>query len=183
MRLFAAVALPTLLAMLFSVALVSASLDVDGKENLNERYVFYVAPILFVGFALWIEERLPRPYPWAGAIVAVCAVLTIVLPIGRLEYNAAFQSVALLPWLGHDVSRIALAVVVGGFTLGCGVLWLRNRTDRVGRLLVLTGSVMAITGLLAIGASSANATWASRASTASTGRGSTRRCLLASQLR
>ena len=60
-RLFAAVALPTLLAMLVSVSLVSASVDVDGVENLNERYVFYVVPLTFVGLALWTGERLPRP--------------------------------------------------------------------------------------------------------------------------
>ena len=53
----------TLLAMLISVSLVSASLDVDGVENLNERYVFYVVPLTFVGLALWVNTRLPRPRP------------------------------------------------------------------------------------------------------------------------
>ena len=63
LRLFAAVSRPTLVAMLLSVALVSASFDVDQVGNLNERYVFYIVPLTFIGVALWIERGLPRPRP------------------------------------------------------------------------------------------------------------------------
>jgi hypothetical protein len=156
-RLFAAVALPTFLAMILSVALVSASLDVDGTENLNERYVFYVVPLAFVGCALWLQSGLRRPLPWSWLLVAACCLLTAILPIDRLSYNAAFQSVALLPWLGISMPAPVLAVVVGGFTFACGLLWMRCPAERSGRIWLLTGCVMAVTGMFAIGANAFSA--------------------------
>ena len=167
-RLFAAVALPTLLAVLVSVSLVSASLDVDGTENLNERYVFYVVPLLFVGLALWIREGLPRSRPWSRAIVAVCCVLTVALPIDRLHYNSGFQSIALIPWIVSSLSGVVLASVVGVFTLACGALWLTCRRERVGTLWALVGVWMAFVGLLAVGS---NLVWASDSATHSFGPG------------
>ena len=103
--------LPTLAAMLFSVALVSASLDVDGTENLNERYVFYVVPVH------------PRPCLVGRGGLAATATVDVACsrhllppacapPIDQLEYNAGFQSVALLPWLSLSLtasrSQVAL---------------------------------------------------------------------------
>ena len=96
--------LPTLMVMLVSVAFVSASIDVDGTENLNERYLFYVVPLLFVGLALWVEEGLPRPRPWAWGVVLVPAALVLTLPIDRLVYNSGLQSTALLPWVALPIS-------------------------------------------------------------------------------
>jgi hypothetical protein len=156
-RLFAAVALPTSLSMILSVALVSASLDVDGTENLNERYVFYAVPLAFVGCALWLQSGMRRPRPWSWFLVVACCLLTAVLPIDRLSDNAAFQSVALLPWIGISMSAPVLAVAVAGFTLACGLLWMRCRPETSRRIWLLTGSVMATTGMLAIGANAFSA--------------------------
>jgi hypothetical protein len=149
-RLFAVVAVPTFAAMLVSVALVSAALDVDETENLNERYVFYVVPLLFVGFALWIHNGLPRPKAWAWATVLACCALTAVLPVDRLEYNASFQSIALMPWIFLQLTGAALHVVVGLFTLACGLLWLTCRREGVGRLVLLVVAVMVLSGTLAV---------------------------------
>ena len=156
-RLFAAVALPTLAAMLLSVAFVSASLDVDGTENLNERYVFYVVPLLFVGLALWLAEDLPRRRPWSFLVVAGCCLLAVVLPVDRLEYNAGFQSVALLPWIDFSVSPTVLAVLMGGFALACGALWLTCRPDRSGRLWLVVAVWMAFVGVLTVGSNATSA--------------------------
>ena len=131
-RLFAALVLPTLIVMLVSVAFVSASIDVDGTENLNERYLFYVVPLLFVGLALWVEEGLPRPRRWAWVSLLASACLVMSLPIDRLVYNSGLQSVALLPWLVLPISGWALAVVVGFFTIVCGWVWLRRRARTPG---------------------------------------------------
>lgn len=150
-RLFAAVTLPSLAALLGSVALVSASLDVDGRENLNERYVFYVVPLLFCGLALWIREGLPRRKPWTTVIVGVCCLLAVSLPIDRLGYNAGFQSVALLPWLDLSLARVGLALVVATFTVGCGALWVSCRREYAGRLWLVVGGWMVIVGLLTVG--------------------------------
>jgi MFS family permease len=162
-RLFAAVALPTFVAMLGSVSLVSASLDVDGTENLNERYIFYVVPLALVGLALWISEGLPRRRRWTLLIVSICCVLVVVLPIDRLEYNAGFQSVGLLPWIGLSLPGLALALVVGAFALTCGVVWMTCRRDRVGRLWLLVGVWMMFVGALTVGSNHRSARGAAHA--------------------
>ena len=139
LRLFAAVALPTFGAMLFSVALVSASLDVDGTENLNERYVFYVVPLLLLGLAIWIQSGLPRPRTWAWvALVAFCLVPAL-LPMDQLEYNAGFQSLAILPWASSSLSGVGLFVAVAAFTSICGAIWATSRARTAGRLWFLVG--------------------------------------------
>jgi hypothetical protein len=149
--------MPVFLGMLGSVAVVSASFDVDGTENLNERYVFYVVPLTFVGLALWIEEGLPRRRPWALLVVLACLALTVALPVDRLHYNSGFQSLALVPWIVLSLRGVALAAVVGLFTLACGALWLTCRRERAGRLWLLVAVWMSIVGLLTIGSNDTSA--------------------------
>jgi hypothetical protein len=149
-RLFAAVTLPTLAAMLLSVSFVSASVDVDGTENLNERYVFYVVPLLFVGLALWIREALPRPRPWAALTIAFCCAFPALLPIGRLGYNASFQAVALLPWLKLGASDTVIAMLVTAFALSCGALWLICRSEHARYLWVVAGLWMTGVGAITV---------------------------------
>ena len=173
-RLLAAVALPTVGAIVVSVAFVSASLDVDGTENLNERYIFYVVPILFVGLALWIESGLPRPR-WTVAVAAGALILVVVLPIERLDYNAGFQSLALLPWLGllrssFAPSELVLASLVGMFGLLCVALWFSSRRAVAGRLWLLTAIVLVVVGFAAF---RSNATTSSRAAGAFAGQSAT----------
>jgi Dolichyl-phosphate-mannose-protein mannosyltransferase len=149
-RLFAAVALPVATVMLLSVAFVSASFDADGIGNLNERYVFYVVPIAFVGLAAWIESGLPRPRRWTWAVVGACCLLPAVLPIERLDYNAELQALALLPWGTLSLSGPTLAVVVGGLTLACGAVWLTSARDRLNRLWLVPAVWMALLGVFAV---------------------------------
>ena len=163
LRLFASVALPTFLAMLASVSLVSASLDVDGVENLNERYLFYVVPLAFVGLALWIHSGLPRPRPLVWFVLAVCCVVPAVVPFDRLEHNASFQSIALMPWIGLTFVGLALPLVVLAFTLACGALWLRSRGATVGRLWLVTALTMVLLTMLAVGGNANSASHAAQA--------------------
>ena len=149
-RLFASVVLPVVASMLGLVALVSASIDVDGTENLNERYVFYVVPLLFTGLALWIRQAVPRRRPWAWVVLVACAVLALLVPIERLEYNAGFQSVALLPWLEIADSRVALAAGLAVFLVATGVLWVRCAPGRTDRLWVVVGVWMAFVGAMVV---------------------------------
>jgi hypothetical protein len=150
-RLFAAVALPVFAAMLFSVSLVSASIDVDGTENLNERYVFYIAPLLFIGLALWIRQGLPRPRRSTAIVLAACFLLPVLLPVGRLAYNAEFQSIALLPWLTLSLPRFALASIIALFTLAGIGLWASCQPARSGRLWLAVLLWMTFLSLVAIG--------------------------------
>lgn len=161
-RLFASVVLPTFLAMLVSVSLVSASLDVDGVENLNERYLFYVVPLAFIGLAVWIHTGLPRPRPLVWVVLGICCLVPALVPFDRLEHNASFQSIALMPWIGLSSLGPGLPIVVAAFTLGCGLLWLRSPRERVGRLWLVTGVSMSVLGALAIGGNADSASHSAR---------------------
>ena len=136
---FAAISLPTLTTMLIVVVLVSAGVDVDGRENLNERYLFYVVPIALIGMALWFELGCPRPR-WGVAVAVLLALLPVAIPINDLTYNAGFQSLALLPWRLGSPPDLAIAVVVGLFTLGCVALWVRAESATRRRIWVFVGA-------------------------------------------
>jgi hypothetical protein len=161
-RLFAAVVIPLVVAVLGIVAFVSAAIDVDGTENLNERYVFYVVPLLFVGLALWIRQGLPRSRPTAWIVLAACAAFALLVPIERLEYNAGFQSVALLPWLSLADSRALLLVGLAAFLILAGALWLRSRREQVARLWLVVGAWMAFVGVLVVADNSDSASFYAR---------------------
>ena len=156
MRLFAAIVLPVLVVVIGAMSVVSASFDVDGHET-NERYVFDVVPLLFVGLALWVREGLPRPRFWVCVIAAVSCTATMVLPIGRLAYNAWFQSVALLPLLDLSLSRAGDVILVGAFTVGCLLLWVGCRRDQTRLLWLFIATWMAAIGLVALNKSSQSA--------------------------
>jgi hypothetical protein len=157
-RLFAAVVLPTALAMLGSISLVSASFDVDGAESINERYVFVLVPLVFVGLALWTQSGLPRPRPSAWAILAVACMLPVLVPIGRYDYTAEFQSLALLPWQSLPVTGLALAVCVGVFTAICALVWATVRRETAGRAWLVSAATMIVVGAIAVLAHSEKAT-------------------------
>jgi MFS family permease len=150
-RLFASIALPTMVVLPLMVSVVSASIDVDGRETLNERYVFYLVPLLFLGLAIWIRAGLPRPRLLAAVAAGSCAALALLVPIDRFEYNAGFQSPSLLPWLGLSDSRVALAVAVGAFVAIAAGLWLRSRTEHAPRLWLVVGVWMTLVAALTVG--------------------------------
>ena len=148
-RLFAAVALPAIVALPLLVALVSASIDVDGRENLNERYVFYLVPLLFLGLAIWVQAGLPRPRLLAGVAVGLCAVLAVVVPVHRFEYNAGFQSPGLLPWLAFD-SRATFALAAGAFLAVAAALWRKSHAEKASRLWVLVAAWLTLLAIVTV---------------------------------
>ena len=169
-RLFAAVAVSTCLALLVSIAVVSASVDVDGTENLNERYVFYLVPLSFVGLALWFETGLPRPRRVVWGVLASFALMAFLLPIDRLGYSANFQSLALLPWIALPLSGVALNAVLTGFVLVSGLLWATCRPEQAGRVWLLTLGMLAVVGALVV---SSHAVSSHRSATAYRGQSAT----------
>lgn len=149
LRLFAAVVLSTCVAMLLVVSLVSASFDVDGIGNLNERYVFYVVPLSFLGLAIWIESGLPRQRPWSWLVVAACCLFPAVIPIDRLDYNAGLQALALLPWGTLSLSSQAVALLVALLALAFAVCWLVTRVRAAG-LWLIPAAWMVILSIFAV---------------------------------
>lgn len=136
-RLYVALALPALGGMFLTIALVSASVDVDGHENINERYLFYGVPLLLIGLAIWIDRGLSRPRLASWLLVLMLSVAPALLPVERLAYNAGFQSLALVPWLVTPLSGMALALAIAGFSFAAGLLWVTVASNRAGRIWLL----------------------------------------------
>ena len=152
-RLFASVALPTLLAVLVPVALVAASVEIPGVEGVNERYVVHVLPLLLVGLAVWLHTGRTQPR-WAAAVIVVAAAAAASLPFERLEVDAGFYAPSLAPWValplpGAVISLVASALVVALCTLG-----LRGSTLMIWTAVLVA---LALAGLVAV---TAHATYA-----------------------
>jgi hypothetical protein len=151
-RLFAAVFLPAFAATLAIVVAVSAGVDVDGREVLNERYLFYVAPLLLIGLALWIEEGLPRPRPTAIVVALALVALAASIPFDRLSYNVNHQALGSVLWVVLGLPAVVTAVVVAVLTGACAVLWLRARPATSSRLWIPVVVSCLFVGGLAVGA-------------------------------
>jgi hypothetical protein len=167
-RLYAAVALPSVLALLGSGVAVSSTYGIDGSTGLNERYVFSVVPLLLLGLALWIHTGLPRPR-WALPLVLIVALVPALLPWDALEIDASFYAQSLAPWVALPFGRVGTGVVVAACVLLVGLLWLRWRRERAGYTWVVTLTVLVLLGLTTVGA------FASHAQTAQDAWGEARR--------
>jgi hypothetical protein len=155
-RLYAAVALPSVLAVLGSAVAVSSTYGIDGSTGLNERYVFSLVPLLLLGLALWIHAGLPRPR-WALPLVVVVALVPALLPWDALEVDASLYAQSLAPWVALPLGRVGTGVVVALCVLLVGLLWLRWRRERAGFVWVVTLTVLVLLGLTTLGAYSSHA--------------------------
>jgi hypothetical protein len=101
--------------------------------RVEERNLFYVAPLFLVALLAWIERGLPR----AAGAVAICALIAAALP-GALPYHkliatsAESDTLALLPfwWLQEGItsmSTIPVVVVAAAVLLGIAFLMLPSR--------------------------------------------------------
>ena len=112
LRVFLAATLPLTAWLLLEVAAFASALS----PRVQERNLFYVAPLLLIALLAWIERGLPRP----GRAAAVAAILAAALP-GALPYHrlidvpAESDTLALLPlwWLQETlVAPDTIPVVV-----------------------------------------------------------------------
>jgi len=150
LRLFISLALPTLASLLILVACVSASVDVDGEEVINERYLFYVVPLLLIGLAVWIEQGMQRSIRIALPVTAGLAMLPLIVPINDYSYNAIFQTLAVVPWVVLEMSDHALLVPLGLFLSGLTGLFMCVSRQRAARLWMSTGTAFVIVGTAAV---------------------------------
>ena len=85
-RIFAAVSFSVVASFL---VVVSAYASTPVAQRIEERNLFYVAPLFFVGFGLWLSRGLPRPWP-----AAVPAALAAGLLPAAIPYNDFLNEVA-----------------------------------------------------------------------------------------
>jgi hypothetical protein len=117
--------------------------------RVEERNLFYVAPLFLIALLIWIERGLPRP----GRAVAVCAAVAAALP-GVLPYErlidtpAESDTLALLPfwWLQENLitlSEVVLVAVAASVILVCVFLLVPARWAYALPVIVLAWFVFA----------------------------------------
>jgi hypothetical protein len=119
--------------------------------RVEERNLFYLAPLFFAALAFFVEHGVPKPRLLAAVAGAVAVALPAFVPYPRLiGVSAISDTLALLPlwrlaelW-GFPLERIWVAVVVGGAVLVALLALLPRRA-----LIVLPVLVLALYGLAA----------------------------------
>ncbi len=115
LRVFLAAALALGAWTILQVATFASALE---PFRVEERNMFYVAPLFLIALLAWIERGLPRPRAWTLAAAGVAAALPAFLPYPSLIGTAAVSDTfALLPWWtvhlwGVALHRIWLLVLI-----------------------------------------------------------------------
>jgi glycosyltransferase involved in cell wall biosynthesis len=124
LRVFLAAALPLIALLLLEVAAFASALS----PRVQERNLFYVAPLFLIALFAWIERGLPRPARAAAAAALLAAALPGVLPYHRLiDVSAQSDTLALIPlwWLQSTVVGLdTIPVVVVAAAAAMGLLFL-----------------------------------------------------------
>jgi hypothetical protein len=104
--------------------------------RIEERYMFFLAPLLFLAFALWLDRGLPRPLPLALPAAVIPAALLFALPLASLlNVSILSDTFGLIPFLRLSerfvpggVAEARHFLLAGGIAAGIlFVLWPRNR--------------------------------------------------------
>ena len=113
-------------------------------EGIKERYVFHVAPLLFLALAVWVERGLPRPRLATALAVALPGAAAVALPFAEIFRNLSFvgNAFAVIPlWrlstlVPGDATGVAW-VVLGGASLAAWLVALAPRALSLRLSLVL----------------------------------------------
>jgi 4-amino-4-deoxy-L-arabinose transferase-like glycosyltransferase len=139
-RAFVAATIPVVAFLLLAVAAFATHPDV---LRIEERNMFYLAPLLLIGLVAWIDAGAPRPLLAAGAGAVAAAALPGAIPFERLiNVPAISDTLSLLPWWRLQDTLITLpqvqpTVVVGAIVAALLFLVVPRRAALVLPLLVL----------------------------------------------
>jgi hypothetical protein len=130
-------------AVTFWLVLEVAIFASEQSFRVEERNMFYVAPLFLIALLVWIERGLPRGTVWATAAIILAAALPGALPYSSLiGLNAISDTIALLPlgWLveqGLGLDDVGVVVVFVCAALGLLFLFVPRRYALVLPALVL----------------------------------------------
>jgi Dolichyl-phosphate-mannose-protein mannosyltransferase len=91
------------------------------SQRIEERNMFFVAPLFFIALCWWVERGLPRPRA-AGVAAVIAAGLVGVVPYsGLINGNATSDTLALVPlWTLQDtvttldqIGSVVVAIAIG----------------------------------------------------------------------
>jgi hypothetical protein len=107
--------------------------------RVEDRYMFFLAPLLFLAFALWIDRGLPRPPVLTVVAAVVPAALLFWLPLtSLLNISILSDTFGLIPLLrlaskvSGGVPEVRHLLLVGG--IGAAILfalWPKNAFPRI----------------------------------------------------
>jgi len=139
LRVFLAATLPLTAWLLLEVAAFASALS----PRVEERNMFYVAPLFLIALLAWIERGMPRPARAAAVAALVAAALPGALPYHQLiGTSAEADTLALLPlwWVQEAIvnpDTIGVVVVAAAAALALVFLTISPRYALVLPALVL----------------------------------------------
>jgi Dolichyl-phosphate-mannose-protein mannosyltransferase len=93
---------------------VVATFASEFSDRIEERNLFYVAPLLCIALLAWVERDAPRPRLLAVAAAVISALLVVAIPLDRfITTSAVTDTLMLLPFwslqdrIGSDWMEIA----------------------------------------------------------------------------
>jgi hypothetical protein len=139
--------------MLALVAVVGVRADAGGPgypalpPQIHERWFFFLAPLFFLLTLGFLQQRREGIRGSVVLAAAVAGLLPAILPIEEFEFNAQFESLALVPWLDTSSADgpapiVFAAALAALFVAAC-------RRNRVGLSLIIVGLVLYGTGFTA----------------------------------
>jgi Dolichyl-phosphate-mannose-protein mannosyltransferase len=130
-RVFAAASLPLVFFLIVEVAAFASQTSVD---KIEERNMFYVAPLFFVALlGLAADNVVPRRRVPLVAAAAIAAVLPVFIPYAHfITTSATADTFALLPWWwvqdhGVQMTDIRWATLGAGIVGAALFLWVPRR--------------------------------------------------------
>ena len=145
LRLFAAAAASLSVWLVLEVAVFAS----EYSHRIEERNLFYLAPLLVVALLAWIERGQPKPPRAAIAAAALAAALPGAIPFqSLLNITAQSDTLGLQPWwyLGDawaGRNAVPVVAVLASLALGGAFLWLPRRYAPVLPALVALGFLAA----------------------------------------
>ena len=130
LRIFAAFSVAFVFWFTFVVAAFAST---SFGDRIEERNLFYVAPIFLIAMLVWVDRGLPRPRSAAAIAALVAAALPGVLPYSQLiDDNAVAGALAFLPLkrLQEDVltsTDVPYVVVLGAMAVAILMLVVPRR--------------------------------------------------------
>ena len=107
--------------------------------RIEDRYMFFLAPLLFLAFALWLDRGLPRPLLLTAVAAGVPTALLFALPLGSLlNISILSDTFGLIPLLRLSSKVLGGIPEVRHLLLGGGIaaalmfaLWPRHAFPRL----------------------------------------------------
>jgi hypothetical protein len=98
------------------------------SQRIEERNLFYLAPLFVIALLAWIERGQPRPPRAIVAAAVVAAALPGAIPFaGLLNITAESDTIGLQPWWYLGAGAAGVAAVSTAIVLGACFLWLPRR--------------------------------------------------------